>query len=134
MREGSRLRVFENRVLRRTYERKRDEATGEWRKPNEELNDLYCSQNIIRVIKSSSMRWAWQVARLGERRDVYLVLVGKPEGRRPLEKSCGRWEENIKMELQEVGLWCMYWIEIAQERETASSCKRSGEPSGSIKF
>jgi hypothetical protein len=76
------LRVSENRVLRKILEPKRDEVTGEWRKlHNEELNDLYCSPNIVRVIKSRRMRWAGHVARMGERRGVYRGLVGKPEGK-----------------------------------------------------
>ena len=82
LREEGRLRVFENRVLRRIFGPKRDEVTGEWRKlHNEELNDLYSSPNIVRVIKSRRMRWAGHVARMGERRG---VLVGKLEGKRPL--------------------------------------------------
>ena len=85
LREERRLRVFENRVLRRLFGRKRNEGTGEWRKlHNEELSDLYCSTNIVRVIKSRRMRWAGHVARMGERRGVYRVLVGKPEGKRAL--------------------------------------------------
>jgi len=77
--------VFENRVLRRIFGPKRDEVTGEWRKlHNEELNDLYCSPNIVRVIKSRRMRWAGHVARMGESRGVYRVLMGKPEGKGPL--------------------------------------------------
>jgi len=102
-REERRLRVFENRVLRRIFGPKRDEVTAEWRKlHNEELNDLYCSQNIVRVIKSRRMRWAGHVARIGEGKDVYRVLVGKPEGKRPLGRPRHRWEDNIKMDLQEV--------------------------------
>jgi len=102
--EESRLRVFENRVLRRVFGPKRDEVTGEWRKlHNEYLNDLYCSPNIVLVIKSRRMRWAGHVARMGEGRGVYRVLVGKPEGKRRLERPRRRWEDNIKMELQEVG-------------------------------
>jgi hypothetical protein len=79
------LRVFENRVLRRIFGPKSDEATGEWRRlHNEELNDLYSSPNIIRVIKPRRMRWAVHVARMGEKRGAYRILVGGPEGRRPL--------------------------------------------------
>jgi len=85
LREERRLRVFENRVLRRIFGSKRDEVIGEWRKLyNEEINDLYYSPNIVRVIKSRRMRWAGHVARMGERRGVYMVLVGTPEGKRPL--------------------------------------------------
>jgi hypothetical protein len=86
LREERRLRVFENRVLRRIFGPKRDEVTGEWRKlHNEELHDLYSSPNIVRVIKSIRMRWSRHVARMGEERDVYRVLVGKPE----VKKSTG---------------------------------------------
>jgi len=100
LREERRLRVFENRVLRRVFGPKRDEVTGEWRKlHNEEINDLYCSPNIVRVIKSRRMRWAGHVARLGERRGVYRVLVGKPEGKRPLGRPWRRWENNIKIDV-----------------------------------
>jgi hypothetical protein len=103
LREESRLRVFENRVLRRIFGPKRDEVTWEWRKlHNEELNDLYPSPNI-RVIKSRRMRGAGHVERMGERRGAYRVLVGKPEGKRPLGRHRRRWEHNINMDLQEVG-------------------------------
>ena len=85
LREERRLRVSENRALRRIFGPKRDEVTGKWRKlHNEELNDPYCSPNIVRVIKSRRMRWAGHVARMGERRGVCRVLVGKPEEKRPL--------------------------------------------------
>jgi hypothetical protein len=81
----------------------------EWRKLyNEELNDLCCSNNIFRVIKSRRMRWAGRVARIGERRGIFQVLVGKPEGKRPLGRHRHRWEDNIKMDLQEVGCGGMY--------------------------
>ena len=81
-REERKLRVLENMVLRRTFGPRRDEVTGEWRRlHNEELNELYCSPNIVRVIKSRRMRWAGHVARMGEERGVYRVLVGKPEGK-----------------------------------------------------
>jgi len=103
LREERRLRVFENRVLRRIFGSKRNEVTGEWRKlHNEDLNDLYCSLNIIRVVKSRRIIWAGNVARTGERRDVYRVLVGIPEGKRQLGRPRRRWEDNIKMDLQEV--------------------------------
>jgi hypothetical protein len=99
-----RLKVFENRVLRRIFGPKRDEATGEWRRlHNEELNDLYSSQNIIRVIKSRRMRWARHVAHMGEKRGAYRILMGRPEGRRSLGRPRLRWEDNIKMYIQEVG-------------------------------
>ena len=100
LREESRLRVFENRVLRRIFGLKRDEVTGEWRKlHNEELNNLYPSPNILRVIKSRRMRWAGHVARMGARRGLYRVLVEKPEGKRLLGRPGCRWEDNIKMDL-----------------------------------
>jgi len=94
LREQCRLRVYEKRVLRRIFGLKRDEVTREWRKLHtEELNDLYCSASIVRVIKSIRMRWAGHVARRGERRGVYRVLVGKPEGNRPLGRPMRRWED-----------------------------------------
>jgi hypothetical protein len=101
LREERRLRVFENRVLRRIFGPKRDEVTGEWRKLHyEELNDLYCSPNIVRMIKSRRMRWAGHVACMAERIGVYRVLVGKPERKRQLGRPRLRWEDNIKMDLQ----------------------------------
>jgi hypothetical protein len=96
--------LFENGVMSRIFGPKRDKVTGEWRKlHNEELNDLYCSPNTVWVIKSRRMRWAGHVVRMGEERGVYKVLVGKPKGKRPLERPRHRWEDNIKMNLQEVG-------------------------------
>ena len=104
MREKRKLRVFENRALRGIFGLKRDEVTGEWRKlNNEELNDLYCSPNNFRVIKSRRMRWTGHVARVEESRGVYRVLVGKPEEKRSFGISRRRWENDIKMDLQEVG-------------------------------
>ena len=106
--------MFENRVLRGIFGPTRDEMTGEWRKlHNEELNDLYCSPNFIRVIKSRKIRWAKHVARMGERMGVYRVLVVKHEGKRPLGRPRCRWEVNIKMDLQEVGYGDMDWIDLA---------------------
>jgi len=110
--------VFENRVLRRVFEPKRVEVTGEWTKlHNEEMNDLYSLPNIMRVVKSRLMRWAGHVARMGEDRGVHRVLVGKPEGKRPLGKPRRRWEDNIKMDLQEVGEGRGDWMELAQDRD-----------------
>ena len=112
------MRVFENRVLRRIFGPKRDEVTGEWRKlHNEKLNVLYSSPNIVQVIKSRRMRWAEHVVRMGERRGVYRVLVGKREGKRPLGRPRRRWEDNIRMDLQEVGLGYEDWIGLAQDRD-----------------
>ena len=97
---------------------KRDEVTGEWRKlHNEELSDLYSLPNIVQVVKPR-MRWAGHVARMGEERDVHRVLVGKPEGKRPLGRPRRRWEDNIKMDLQEVGGGDGDWMEFAQDRDT----------------
>jgi len=107
------LRVFENMVLRRIFGPRRDKVTGEWRRlHNEELNDLYSSPNIVQVIKSGRMRWAGHVARMGEERGVYRVLVGKPEGRRPLGRPRHRWVDNIR-----VGCGCMDWIGLTQDRD-----------------
>jgi len=90
--QEEKLRVSENMVLRRIFGPRRDEVTVEWRRlHNEELNDLYCSPNIVRVIRSRRMRWAGDVARMGEETGVYRVLVGKPEGRRPLGRPRRRW-------------------------------------------
>ena len=113
-----RLRVFENRVLRRVFGPKRDEVTGEWRKlHNEELSDQYPLPNIVRVVKSRRMRWAGHVTRMGEGRGVHRVLVGKPEGKRPLVRPKRRWDDNIKMEFEEVGCGGVDWIELAQDRD-----------------
>ena len=93
-------------------------VTREWRKlHNEELNSLYSSLNIVRVIKSRRMRWARHVARMEEGRGVHKVLVGKPEGKRPLGRPRRRWEDNIKMDIQEVGRGCGDWMGLAQDRE-----------------
>jgi hypothetical protein len=117
LREECRLRVFENRVLRRIFGPKRDEVTGEWRRlHNKELYAVYSSPNIIRVIKSRTLRWTGHVARMGERRGAYRALVGKPEGRIPLGRPRRRLEDNIKMDLREVGWGGVDWIDLAQDR------------------
>jgi hypothetical protein len=104
LREEHRLRVFENRVPRRIFGPKRDGVTGEWKKlHNEELRDLYFSPSIIRIIKSTRMRWASHVAQIGEKRNAYRLLVGKPVGMRPLGRPRRRWVDNIRMDLGEVG-------------------------------
>jgi hypothetical protein len=104
--------------LGRIFGSKRDEVTRVWRKlHNEELHDLYSSPNSVRVIKWRRMRWAGHVARMGEGRGVYMVLVGKPEGKRQMGRPRRRWEDNIKMDLLEVGCGGMDWIELAQDRD-----------------
>jgi len=116
--EERKLRVFENMVLRRIFGPRKDEVKGEWRRlHNEELNDLYPSPNIVRVIKSRRMRWAGHVARMGEERGVYRVLVGKPEGKRPLGRLRRRWVDNIRLDLQEVGCEYTDWIGLTQDRD-----------------
>ena len=127
--------MFENRVFRRIFGPKRDEITGEWRKlHNEELNCLYRSPNSVRVRKSRRMRWAGHVARMRERRGVYRVLVGKPEGKRTLRRPRRRWADNIKMDLQEVGCGGMDWIDLAQPMgQIADTYECGNELSGSVK-
>jgi hypothetical protein len=109
--------VFENRGVRRIFGPKRDEVTGGWRKLHiEELHNLYSSPSIIRIITSRRMRWAGHVARIGEKRNVCRLLVGKPEGKRPLGRPRRRLMDNIKMDLLEVGLSVVDWIDLAQDR------------------
>jgi hypothetical protein len=107
VREEPKVRVFENRVLRRIFGPKMDD---------EELHNLYSSPGIIRIIKSRRMRWAGHVARMGEKRNVYKLLVGKPEDKRPLGRPRRRWIDNIMMNLLEVGLNVVDWIGLAQDR------------------
>jgi hypothetical protein len=117
LREESGLRVYENRELRRIFGTKRDEITAECRKLyNEELNDLYSSLNIVRVIKSRTVRWAGHVAHMGEGRGAFRDLVGKPEGTRPLGRLRHTWEFNIKKDLQVVRCRGMDWIDLAHHR------------------
>jgi len=103
--------VFENRELRRIFGSKRDEVARDWRRlHNKELYSLYSSTNIIWVIKSRRMRWGGQIARMGNRRGVYRILMRRTEGRRSLGRYRRRWEDNIKMDIQEVGWGGMDWI------------------------
>jgi hypothetical protein len=109
--------VFENRVLRGIFGLKRGEMIGGWRKlHNEELRTLYCSPSIIRIMKSRRIKWAGHVARMGEKKNAYRILVGKPEGKRPLGRRRRRWEDNIRMDLREIGWGGMDWIDLAQGR------------------
>jgi hypothetical protein len=107
--------VLENRVLRRIFGPTRDEVTGEWRKlHNGELHNLYSSPDISRQIKSRRMRWEGHVARMGEGRNVYRVLVGKSQGKRPLRRPRCRWEDGIKVDLRDISWGCVEWIQLAQ--------------------
>jgi hypothetical protein len=109
---------FENMVLRRIFGPRRDEIIGKWRRlHNKELNDLYSSPSMLQVIKSRGMRWAGHVPHMDEERGAYSVLVGKPEGRRPLGKPRRRWVDNIRMDLQEVRWGYMDWIGLTQDRD-----------------
>jgi hypothetical protein len=119
---GVRLRVFENWMLRRIFGPNREED-GSWRKlHNDELHSLYSSPNIVRVIKSRRMRWAGHVAHMGDRRGVYRVLVGRPKGKRPLGRHRHRWEDNIEMDLREIGINGANWIQLAQDRIQWRAC------------
>jgi hypothetical protein len=110
--------VFENRVLRRIFGPKRDEVMGEWRKlHNVELHNLYSSPDIIRQVKSRRLRWAGHVTCMGEEREVYKVLVGKPEGKRPLGRPRRKWEDGMRMDLREIGLGGVDWIRLPQDRD-----------------
>ncbi|KAJ4450327.1 hypothetical protein ANN_01747 [Periplaneta americana] len=115
--EAEKLRAFENKVLRKIFWAKRDEVTGVWRKlHNTELHALYSPPDIIRNIKSRRLRWAGHVARMGESRNAYRVLIRRPEGKRPLGRPKRRWEDNIKMDLREVGYDGRDWVNLAQDR------------------
>jgi hypothetical protein len=89
---------------------------------NDELHSLYCSPNIVRVIKSRRMRWVGHVARMGEGRGVYRFLIGRPESKRPLRRPRSRWEDNIKMDLREIGIDGANWIQLAQDRIHWRAC------------
>jgi hypothetical protein len=117
VREEHKLRVFENRVLRRIFEPKRDRMTGGWRKlHNEELHNLYSTPSIFSIIKSRRMSWAGHMARMGEKRKMYRLLVGKPGGKRPIGRPRRRWMDNIMMDLLEIGLNAVDWIGLAPDR------------------
>jgi hypothetical protein len=117
-REEHRHWVIENRGLRRIFGSKRDEVTGEWRKlHNEELHDLHSSLCNIRIIEARRIRWVEHVARMEKKRNAYRLLVGKPEGRRPLRRPRRRWMNNIRMDPVEVGWGDVEWIGLAQDRD-----------------
>ena len=125
----NRLRVFENRILRRIFGPKRDE-NREWRRlHNQELHSFYRSPNIVRVIKSRRFRWAGHVARMKEGRSAFKILTGKPTGKRPLGKPRRRWEDNIRMYLEEMGINVGNWVDSAQDRDY---CECGIEPPCSI--
>jgi hypothetical protein len=125
--------VFENRVLRRIFGPKRGEATGKWRKlHNEELHNLYSSPDIIRQVKSRRMRWAGHIARMGEERGVYRMLVVKPDGKRPLGRPRRRWEDWIRMDLREICLGgCGLDSTGSEQGPMAGCCECGDEPSSS---
>jgi hypothetical protein len=117
VREEHKLREFGNRVLRRIFGPKTDGVMGGWRKLyNEDLHNLYSSPSIIRIIKSRRMRWVGHVARMAEKRNVYRLLVGKTEGKRPQGRPRCKWTDNIKIDLLEIGLSVVDWIGLAQDR------------------
>jgi hypothetical protein len=118
LREGHRVRIFENRVLRRIFGSKMDDVTGSWRKlDNEELHILYFSSSRIRMMKSRKMRWPERVARIWEKRNSYKILVGKREGKKPLRGLRRRLMDNVKMNLRDIGWGGMDWIDMVQDRE-----------------
>jgi len=119
LKDERRLKLFQNWELKRIFDPKRDEVAGEWKtQHHEKLNDLYPSSNIARVIKSRRMRWPWHVARMGDRRGAYSVLVGKHEEKFPFGWPRSKWEANIKMDLQEVRSMGTDWIELAQDTDS----------------
>jgi hypothetical protein len=126
--------VFEYRILRRIFGPKREEVAGGWRRlHNEELHNLYASPNIIRAMKSKRMRWTGHVTCMGDTKNTYKILVGKPEGKRPLGRCGRRWEDNIRMDLREEGWKHVDRIHLAQDRFKAGSCEHGNGPFDSIK-
>jgi hypothetical protein len=121
LREEHRGRFFENRVLR-IFGPKREGDGSQRKLHNNELHSLNSSYNIVRVIKSRKMRWAGHVARMGEGRGVYRVLVGRPEGKRPLGRPRRRWEYNIKLDLREIWIDGANRIQLAQDRVQWRTC------------
>jgi hypothetical protein len=122
LREEQKLRIFENRVLRRIFGPKKEED-GSWRKlHNDELHSLYSPPNIFNVIQSRRMRWAAHVARMGEGRGAYRVLVGRSEGKTPVGRPRSRWEDNVKMDLREIEIDGANWILLAQDRVRSRAC------------
>ena len=116
IKEAFRLRVFENRILRRIFRPRRD-GNGEWRRlHNEELHSLYRSPNIVRVIQSRRLRWAGHVARMEEGRSAFKILTGKPTGKIHSGRPRRRWEDNIRMDLEEIGINAGNWVDSAQDR------------------
>ena len=117
LREECRLRVFENSILRRIFGPKRDE-NGQWRRlHNEELHSLYRSPITIRVIRSRRLRWAGHVPRMEEARSAFKILTGKPSGKRPLGRPRRRWENNIRINLEEIGINAGNWVDSAQDMD-----------------
>jgi hypothetical protein len=122
LREEHTLRVFQKSVLRKIFGPKMEED-GSWRKlHNDELHSLYSSPNVFRVIKSRKMKWVGHVAHMGEGRGVYMVLVRRPEGKRPLGRPRRKWEDNIELDLREIGIDGANWIQLAQERVQWRAC------------
>jgi hypothetical protein len=115
LRKENRLRLSEDTVLRRMFESKREEDKSCRKLHNDELHSLHYSPNFVKVIKSRRMRWAGHVARMGEGRNVYRILVGRPEGKKPLRRPKRKWEDNIKMDLREIGIDGVNWIRLAQD-------------------
>jgi hypothetical protein len=117
LRDEHGLRVFENRVRSRIFGPKRDEVTGCWKKKLHNDDSLYSSPNIIRMIKSRKMRWAGHVARMGETKNAYRILVGKPEGGRPLGRPRHKWVYNIKIDHRGIGWDNVDWVNLGQDRD-----------------